>query len=112
MTTTSRAALVSGCSSGIGRATALALGRRIDGLAEDLVRDGQRGGDLREGDPATLVALVFGAFVGLTKQRRSIGRPLTDSDVAAAGDAVWHLVANQTTTTTTSTTSTSSKGRP
>ena len=75
-------------------------------LDEDLVRDGQRGGDLREGDPATLVALVFGAFVGLTKQRRSIGRHLTDSDVAAAGDAVWHLVAKPTTTTI------YSKGRP
>ena len=84
----------------------LALGRRIDGLAEELVRDGQRSGELREGDPATLVALVFGAFVGLTKQRRSIGRHLTDSDVAAAGDAVWHLVAKPTTTTI------YSKGRP
>jgi AcrR family transcriptional regulator len=71
----------------------VALGRRIDAFAEELVRDGQIRGDLRDGDPAMLVALVFGAFVGLSKQRRSVGLPLTDSDVEAAGDAVWHLVA-------------------
>jgi AcrR family transcriptional regulator len=77
----------------------VALGRRIDAFAEDLVRDGQRAGDLRDGDPAMLVALVFGAFVGLSKQRRSGGLPLTSSDVEAAGDAVWHLVARPPTPT-------------
>ena len=77
----------------------VALGRRIDAFAEDLVRDGQRAGDLRDGDPAMLVALVFGAFVGLSKQRRSVGLPLTSSDVEAAGDAVWHLVARPLTPT-------------
>ena len=77
----------------------VALGRRIDAFAEDLVRDGQRAGDLRDGAPALLVALVFGAFVGLSKQRRSVGLTLTDSDVEAAGDAVWHLVARPLTPT-------------
>ncbi len=48
-------------------ADSVELGRRIDAFAEELVRDGQRSGDLRGGDPSLLVALVFGAFVGLTK---------------------------------------------
>jgi len=77
----------------------VALGRRIDAFAEDLVRDGQSAGELRDGDPAMLVALVFGAFVGLSKQRRSVGVPLTSSDVDAAGDAVWHLVSRPPTPT-------------
>jgi AcrR family transcriptional regulator len=76
----------------------LALARRIDALAEGLVRDGQASGDLRDDDPATLVALVFGAFVGLSKQRRALGHPLSTTDLDAAGDAVWHLVARPTTT--------------
>jgi len=78
----------------------LALARRIDALAEGLVREGQASGALRDDDPATLVALVFGAFVGLSKQRRSLDRPLSTTDLEAAGDAVWHLVARPTTTTT------------
>jgi TetR/AcrR family transcriptional regulator, repressor of fatR-cypB operon len=78
-------------------AESLELGRRIDAFAEELVRDGQRSGELRDADPAMLVALVFGAFVGLTKQRRSIGLPLTAPDLEVAGDAVWHLVARPTT---------------
>jgi AcrR family transcriptional regulator len=76
-----------------------ALACRIDAVAEELVREGQRAGDLRDGDPSMLVALVFGAFVGLTKQRRSVGLPLSHSDVEVAGDAVWHLVARPTPTT-------------
>ena len=76
----------------------LDLGRRIDAFAEELVRDGQRSGDLRGDAPAMLVALVFGACVGLTKQRRSAGQPLTDHDVEVAGDAVWNLVARPTPT--------------
>lgn len=71
----------------------LALARRIDDLGADLVRSGQARGDLRDGDPDLLVALVFGAFVGLTKHLRSVGLPLTEADVAASGDAVWQLVA-------------------
>jgi len=50
-------------------------------------------------ESATLVALVFGAFVGLSKQRRALGRPLSTTDLDAAGDAVWHLVARPVTTT-------------
>jgi len=80
-------------------ADSLGLARRIDVVAEELVRDGQRSGDLRGGDPAMLVALVFGAFVGLTKQRRSVGTTLSRSDVDAAGDAAWHLVARPVTPT-------------
>ena len=41
----------------------------------------------------------LGGFVGLSKQRRSVGLPLTSSDVEAAGDAVWHLVARPLTPT-------------
>ena len=70
-----------------------AVSDRVDALGADLIRAGQARGDLRDGDPDLLVALVFGAFVGLTKAARSRSRPLAPADVSRAGDAVWHLLA-------------------
>jgi AcrR family transcriptional regulator len=70
-----------------------ALSARVEVLAVELVREGQAAGDLREGDPAVLVALVFGAFVGLTKHFRSLGTGPDPATVAATGEAAWHLVA-------------------
>ncbi len=71
----------------------LAVSARVDALAADLVRAGQATGEIREGDPEVLVALAFGAYVGLTKLARSRGTTPSDADVALAGDAVWHLLA-------------------
>jgi len=70
-----------------------ALSAEVDALGADLVRSGQVRGDLRAGDPDLLVALVFGAFVGLTKVARSRGLPLGPDEVRRSGDAVWYLLA-------------------
>jgi AcrR family transcriptional regulator len=70
-----------------------AVSARVDALAADLVCAGQATGEIREGDPEVLVALAFGAYVGLTKLARSRGATPSAADVALAGDAVWHLLA-------------------
>jgi AcrR family transcriptional regulator len=70
-----------------------AVSDRVDALAVELVRGGQATGEIRPGDPEVLVALAFGAFVGLTKLARSRGATPSAADIALAGDAVWHLLA-------------------
>jgi AcrR family transcriptional regulator len=70
-----------------------AVSARVDALAADLVRAGQATGEIRPGDPEVLVALAFGAYVGITKLARWRGTTPSAADVALAGDAVWHLLA-------------------
>ena len=70
-----------------------AVARRIDDLAAGIVREGQKRGDVRDGSPDQLVALVFGAFVGLSKAARATGRPLRAADIDSSGQAVWALLA-------------------
>jgi AcrR family transcriptional regulator len=74
-------------------AESLAVGTQVDELAADLVRAGQVRGDVRVGDPDVLVALVFGAFVGLTKVARQRDVPLDDDEVRRCGEAAWNLLA-------------------
>ena len=69
-----------------------ALAAQVESLAVEVVHAGQASGDLRDGDPAMLVSLVFGAFVGLTKHARALGAPIDDAVVVAAADAVWYLL--------------------
>ncbi|NAS27101.1 TetR family transcriptional regulator [Herbidospora sp. NEAU-GS84] len=63
----------------------------IDQTAVDFVSEGQKAGEIRAGDPQMLVALVYGALVGLVKARRA-GLTLTDEDLAAAQAATWALL--------------------
>jgi AcrR family transcriptional regulator len=74
-------------------ADSLTVSSRVDALAADLVRAGQAAGEIRPGEPELLVALAFGAFVGLSKLARSRGTTPSAAEVALAGDAVWHLLA-------------------
>lgn len=76
-----------------------AIALRIDDLAADIVREGQRLGEVRDGSPDQLVALVFGAFVGLAKAARSTGRPLGGADIDSSGHAVWAMLARTDTPT-------------
>nr|WP_063818198.1 TetR/AcrR family transcriptional regulator [Herbidospora sakaeratensis] len=63
----------------------------VDGMAVEFVSQGQKAGEIRPGEPNMLVALVYGALVGLVKARRS-GLRLTDDDLAAAEAATWALL--------------------
>ncbi len=68
-----------------------AVSARVDDAAADLVRRGQRTGELRAGDPDLLVALAYGAFVGLSKNVRA-GAEISDEQFSASEDAVWDLL--------------------
>jgi TetR/AcrR family transcriptional regulator, repressor of fatR-cypB operon len=72
-------------------AESTALAEQATALATDLVVRGQRGGQIRPGDPAVLVALVYGAFVGLSKAIRA-GTVVGEDEFAAAERAVWDLL--------------------
>jgi TetR/AcrR family transcriptional regulator, repressor of fatR-cypB operon len=72
-------------------AESTALSEQATALATDLVLRGQRAGQIRPGDPAVLVALVYGAFVGLSKAIRG-GAVVGDEGFTAAERAVWDLL--------------------
>ena len=56
------------------------------------VRHGQRAGVLHNGDPAVLIAMAFGAFIGLVKEADAGRFALTESVVAAAEELVWTML--------------------
>lgn len=68
-----------------------ALSASVDAASADFVVRGQRSGEIRSGDATMLVALVFGAFVGLGKVIRA-GLVLDDGQLAAAKEAAWELL--------------------
>lgn len=70
-----------------------AIAAEVDVAAAAFVARAQAAGAMRAGDPADLVALAFGAFVGLAKARLDAGRPLDATLAADSEDAVWHLLA-------------------
>jgi AcrR family transcriptional regulator len=66
---------------------------QLRGFASDYVRRAQAAGVMREAEPAMLIGLVWGAFVGLTKEFEA-GRVLRNDDIACRSEeAVWCLVA-------------------
>ncbi len=65
----------------------------IDAALAVYVRRGQRARLIRPGDPGVLVALVFGAFVGLVRVLRAGGR-VQRRILLAQEDAVWRLIAH------------------
>jgi AcrR family transcriptional regulator len=72
-------------------AESLELTRRSTQLAIDLVTRGQARGEVRPGEPEVLVALAYGAFIGLAKAQWS-GVPVDEPDFVAAEAAVWDLL--------------------
>ncbi len=65
-------------------------------FASEYVRRAQAAGAMREAEPAMLIGLVWGAFVGLTKEFAA-GRVLQNKDVARRSEeAVWCLLAANT----------------
>ncbi|MGL5930003.1 MAG: TetR/AcrR family transcriptional regulator [Dermatophilaceae bacterium] len=64
-----------------------AVAARLDSAAEDFVQAGQHAGAFRGGNPARLVAMVMGCFVGLLRSG-----PLDPADRQATADAAWALL--------------------
>ena len=67
------------------------LTRRVEALGVGLIEAGQRLGVFRRADPGLLVAMVFGAYVGLSKTAQA-GVPVKDPDLRDAGEALWGLL--------------------
>jgi TetR/AcrR family transcriptional regulator, repressor of fatR-cypB operon len=72
-------------------ADSVALTDRIERAGTELIIRGQESGEIRAGDPAVLVALVYGAFVGLAAALRSTGGIGADQ-YELAENAVWDLL--------------------
>jgi AcrR family transcriptional regulator len=64
---------------------------RMSATAIDILVRGQRAGDLRRTDPAVLLALAYGAFVGVDKARRAGPGP-GDDFFAEAEAVVWDML--------------------
>lgn len=70
-----------------------AVASALDRAAATFVRRAQTEGAMRAGAPEVIVAMVFGAFVGLHKLEEERGRTLTSQQHRLAADAAWALVA-------------------
>jgi AcrR family transcriptional regulator len=55
---------------------------QLDADLCSIIRAGQAAGVVRDGDPQVLLAMAFGAFVGVTRLARALGVPLEDFDWA------------------------------
>ena len=65
----------------------------FEGVA-DYVRLAQREGAVRDAPPEVLIALAFGAFVGLAKEAECGHAPLDEESIAVSENAVWDLLSN------------------
>jgi len=70
-----------------------ALSDAVSLQAVEYVRRGQAAGAIRDGDPALLIALAFGAFVGLVKEADQGHFALDEAALDAGEAAVWGLLA-------------------
>lgn len=69
------------------------IGEELDLRITRMVRGWQVRGEVRSGDPETLVALVYGGFVGVVRQRSEHDLPLTGRLHGETIDAAWALLA-------------------
>jgi len=65
----------------------------FEGVA-DYVRLAQKEGAVRDVPPEVLIALAFGAFVGLAKEAECGHAPLDEESITASESAVWDLLSN------------------
>ncbi len=65
---------------------------RVERAACGVVERGQSRGEIRPDDPGLLVAMVFGAFVGLSKACRATETVLSPAVIQASGKAAWDLL--------------------
>jgi AcrR family transcriptional regulator len=70
-----------------------ALSDAVFDRAAAFVREGQQAGRIAPESPAVVIALVFGAFVGLFKESCAGRVAFDDETVAAAGRRAWCMIA-------------------
>ncbi len=70
-----------------------AVGAPVDVAAVQLVARAQAAGVVRDAPPAELIAMVFGAFVGLVRGQREGRLTLDDALVTRSEEAIWGLLA-------------------
>ena len=68
-----------------------ALAREVFAEVAEFVRSEQLRGGIRPGPPELLIALAFGAFVGLMKEAEAGHVPLGEAAIEQAEEAVWRL---------------------
>jgi AcrR family transcriptional regulator len=68
-----------------------AVSDRLVTAATDWIARGQRAGEIRPGEPEVLLALVYGALVGVTKAARA-GGTISAEQLAGAEHPVWELL--------------------
>jgi TetR/AcrR family transcriptional regulator, repressor of fatR-cypB operon len=68
-----------------------ALSDRLTAIALDVLVRGQRAGVVRSTDPAVLLALAYGAFVGMAKALRS-GQASSGEPFLEAEAAIWDML--------------------
>ncbi|MFV1991150.1 MAG: TetR/AcrR family transcriptional regulator [Acidimicrobiales bacterium] len=66
--------------------------RDLDLAMEALILEWQTNNHVRNGDPATLLAQVFGGFIGVVKHRRANNMPITRQLDQQTADAAWSLL--------------------
>lgn len=69
------------------------LSDEIFGDAEGFLRSAQAAGDVRAEDPRVLIALVFGAFVGLVKESCAGRFAFDEAVVVESGALAWRMIA-------------------
>lgn len=71
-----------------------ALREAVYATAERFVRDGQATGDLAELEPKIVIALVFGAFVGLFKADTQKRVEMDEAAIVASAASAWRMIAS------------------
>ena len=69
------------------------IGEELDESIASIVRAWQATGEVRSGDPDTLVAFVYGAFVGVVRHRSERGIPLTEQLYEDTIKPAWAVLA-------------------
>jgi AcrR family transcriptional regulator len=81
-------------------AASRALSAEIEAATTAYVRGAQAEGALRAGPPEMLIALVFGAFVGMVKQAGAGGLTFDEEKVHASADIMWSALRAERSETT------------
>ncbi|MFN2377238.1 MAG: TetR/AcrR family transcriptional regulator [Candidatus Binatia bacterium] len=68
------------------------LSDAVFATAQDFVQEGQRSGAIRPASAGMVIALVFGAFVGMFKEYTAGRFELGDDAIVQAGEFAWRMI--------------------